>query len=122
MSTNDEPIQYNPYSLYYIHAINEGENITEETKENVLAECSIKKLRENPTDEEGILKSCLANAYHKNKEKAIEYVESSNKQSSTQQNYEDVKLDYNEELMNTMNLLLGSLVLGGLIYKHAFSP
>lgn len=121
MSTNDEPNQYNPYSLYYIHAINEGKNITEETKENVL-ECSIDKLRNNPTNDEEILKSCLANAYHKNKEKAIEYVESSNKQSSSEQNYEDVKLDYNEELMNTMNLLLGSLVLGGLIYKHVFSP
>lgn len=115
MSTNDEPIQYNPYSLYYIHAINEGEIVQKAADNTVCNNIS-------DEDDEQTLKSCLANAYHKNKQKAIEYVESSNKQSSTQQNYEDVKLDYNEELMNTMNLLLGSLVLGGLIYKHAFSP
>lgn len=114
MSTNDEPNQYNPYSLYYIHAINEEE----EVKKGDDNECSNLKQQDN----ESLLKKCLANAYHKNKEKAIEYVESSNKQSSSEQNYEDVKLDYNEELMNTMNLLLGSLVLGGLIYKHVFSP
>lgn len=114
MSNNDEPIQYNPYSLYYIHAINEGE----EVKKGDDNECS--DLEEQ--DNESLLKKCLANAYHKNKEKAIEYTERINKQSSSEQNYEDVKLDYNEELMNTMNLLLGSLVLGGLIYKHVFSP
>ncbi len=116
MSTNDEPNQYNPYSLYYIHAINEGD----EVKKGNDNECSEENLKQQ--DNESLLKKCLANAYHKNKEKAIEYVESSNKQSSSEQNYEDVKLDYNEELMNTMNLLLGSLVLGGLIYKHVFSP
>ena len=114
MSTNDEPNQYNPYSLYYIHAINKKEEI----KKGDDTECS--NLEEQY--DESLLKKCLANAYHKNKEKAIEYTERINKQSSTQQNYEDVKLDYNEELMNTMNLLLGSLVLGGLIYKHVFSP
>lgn len=114
MSNNDEPIQYNPYSLYYIHAINEGK----EVKKGDDDKCS--NLEEQ--DNESLLKKCLANAYYKNKEIAIQYVESSNKQSSSEQNYEDVKLDYNEELMNTMNLLLGSLVLGGLIYKHVFSP
>ena len=119
MSTNDEPNQYNPYSLYYIHAINEGEEVKKGNDEND-NECSEVNLKQQ--DNESLLKKCLANAYHKNKEKAIEYTERINKQSSSEQNYEDVKLDYNEELMNTMNLLLGSLVLGGLIYKHVFSP
>lgn len=120
MSTNDEPIQYNPYSLYYIHAINETkDNEPSPINKNTTIDCSKENLNKL---KEAELNICLGNSYHKNQEKAIEYVESSNKQSSTQQNYEDVKLDYNEELMNTMNLLLGSLVLGGLIYKHAFSP
>lgn len=115
MSNNDEPIQYNPYSLYYIHAINEGKEVKQVNDDK----CSKTDLNELSGEQ---LTICLANAYYKNKEKAIQYVESSNKQSSSEQNYEDVKLDYNEELMNTMNLLLGSLVLGGLIYKHVFSP
>lgn len=114
MSTNDEPIQYNPYSLYYIHAINEGEIVQKAADNTVCNNIS-------DEDDEAILEKCLSNAYYNNQQKAIDYVESSNKQSSTQQNYEDVKLDYNEELMNSMNLLLGSLVLGGLIYKHVFS-
>lgn len=120
MSTNDEPNQYNPYSLYYIHAINETkDNEPSPIKENTTINCSKENLNDL-TEEQ--LTICLGNSYHKNKEKAIEYAERTNKQSSSEQNYEDVKLDYNEELMNTMNLLLGSLVLGGLIYKHVFSP
>lgn len=70
---------------------------------------------------EDIIKRCLDASLCRNKQKSMDYVEKMNRDGSAEQRYSDVKTSFDEEFMNTVNLIAGSLFLGGLIFKHYYS-
>jgi hypothetical protein len=133
--------EFNPYTFYFVNAIDNHDNIDAAAIYGV-GKCydangnfvSDKTLNdgEGPTcnvlynscDSEEINDriGCLTHAYYKNKEQALKYLEATNQDVGSEQKYLDMKADYNEELINSMNLTLGSIVLAGFIIKNLFYP
>ena len=70
---------------------------------------------------EDIIKRCLNASLCRNRDRSKDYSEKMNRDGSSKQRYNDVKNEFNEEFMNSINLILGSLILGGLIFKQYYS-
>uniref|UniRef100_A0A6C0C2K1 Uncharacterized protein n=1 Tax=viral metagenome TaxID=1070528 RepID=A0A6C0C2K1_9ZZZZ len=70
---------------------------------------------------EDIIKRCLNASLCRNRDRSKDYSEKMNRDGSSRQRYNDVKNEFNEEFMNSINLILGSLILGGLIFKQYYS-
>jgi len=70
---------------------------------------------------EDIIKRCLNASLCRNRDRSKDYSEKMNRDGSSIQRYNDVKSEFNEEFMNSINLILGSLILGGLIFKQYYS-
>lgn len=70
---------------------------------------------------EDIIKRCLDASLCRNRDRSVDYSTKMNRDSSSKQRYNDVKSEFNEEFMNSINLILGSLILGGLIFKQYYS-
>lgn len=70
---------------------------------------------------EDIIKRCLNASLCRNRDRSKDYSEKMNRDGSSRQRYNDVKSEFNEEFMNSINLILGSLILGGLIFKQYYS-
>lgn len=70
---------------------------------------------------EDIIKRCLNASLCRNRDRSKDYSEKMNRDGSSKQRYNDVKSEFNEEFMNSINLILGSLILGGLIFKQYYS-
>lgn len=132
--------EFNPYTFYFVNAIDNHDNIDAKAIKDV-EKCydangnfvrDMKPNGEGPTcnelynscDSEEIDDriGCLSHAYYKNKEQALKYLEATNQDVGSEQKYLDMKADYNEELINSMNLTLGSIVLAGFIIKNLFYP
>lgn len=134
--------EFNPYTFYFVNAIdNNHENIDAKAIKDV-EKCYdpngnfVRDRKPNgekgPTcnvlynscDSEKINDriGCLTHAYYKNKQQALKYLEATNQDVGSEQKYMDMKADYNEELINSMNLTLGSIVLAGFIIKNLFYP
>ena len=138
--------EFNPYTFYFVNAIdNNHENIDAAAIDGVVNGCfdssgnfDIKQSRCDISncfiqDEHGnnklntaldsdTLKTCLNYSYYKNKQQALKYLETTNQDVGSEQKYLDMKADYNEELINSMNLTLGSIVLAGFIINNLFYP
>ena len=70
---------------------------------------------------EDIIKRCLNASLCRNRDRSKDYSEKMNRDGSSKQRYNDVKSEFNEEFMNSINLILGSLILGGLIFIQCFN-
>ena len=70
---------------------------------------------------EDIIKRCLDASLCRNRDRSVDYSTKMNRDGSSKQRYNDVKSEFNEEFMNSINLILGSLILGGLIFKQYYS-
>jgi len=70
---------------------------------------------------EDIIKRCLDASLCRNRDRSGDYSTKMNRDGSSKQRYDDVKREFNEEFMNSINLILGSLILGGLIFKQYYS-
>lgn len=126
--------EFNPYTFYFVNAIDNGSiNAAADIvkpNDNCYVEgnlkydnegCNIPNDCSNPVNTHDA-KTCLKYAYYKNKEQALKYLEATNQDVGSEQKYMDMKADYNEELINSMNLTLGSIVLAGFIIKNLFYP
>ena len=139
--------EFNPYTFYFVNAIDNHDNIDAGAIKDVAncyddtgtfnseidgcdilnncfipAEDNSDKQIVNPDLDSETLKKCLNYSYYKNKEQALKYLETTNQDVGSEQKYLDMKSDYNEELINSMNLTLGSIVLAGFIIKNLFYP
>ena len=137
--------EFNPYTFYFVNAIDNHDNIDAGAIKDVvngcfdssgnfdikLSSCDISncftqdnsgKQIVNPNLDSDTLTTCLKHSYYKNKEQALKYLEATNQDVGSEQKYLDMKADYNEELINSMNLTLGSIVLAGFIIKNLFYP
>lgn len=139
--------EFNPYTFYFVNAIDNNQDINADAINDVancydangnldytLDSCEIPyncfipaednsgKQIVNPALDSDILKTCLKHSYYKNKKQALKYLETTNQDVGSEQKYLDMKSDYNEELINSMNLTLGSIVLAGFIIKNLFYP
>lgn len=140
--------EFNPYTFYFVNAIDNHENIDAAAINDVAncydangnldytpdscdiphncfipaAEDNSGKQIVNPDLDSETLKKCLNYSYYKNKEQALKYLDATNQDVGSEQKYLDMKADYNEELINSMNLTLGSIVLAGFIIKNLFYP
>ena len=126
--------EFNPYTFYFVNAIDNGSiNAADIVKPNdncyddkgnldyKRGDCNIPNNCSNPANIHDA-ETCLKYAYYKNKEQALKYLEATNQDVGSEQKYMDMKADYNEELINSMNLTLGSIVLAGFIIKNLFYP
>jgi len=110
--------EFNPYTFYFVNAIdNHSETIVAEN--NTTINCKKDNLNNLKKDD---LETCLKHSYYKNKQQALKYLDATNQDVGSEQKYLDMKADYNEELINSMNLTLGSIVLAGFIIKNLFYP
>lgn len=132
--------EFNPYTFYFVNAIDNHENIDAKAIKDVEkcydangnfvsnktpnGEQTTCNELYNSCDSEEINDriGCLTHAYYKNKQQALKYLEATNQDVGSEQKYLDMKADYNEELINSMNLTLGSIVLAGFIIKNLFYP
>jgi len=139
--------EFNPYTFYFVNAIDNNQDINVTDISNVVngcfdssgnfdikrsgcdisncfipAEDNSDKQIVNPALDSDTLKTCLNYSYYKNKQQALKYLETTNQDVGSEQKYLDMKADYNEELINSMNLTLGSIVLAGFIIKNLFYP
>ena len=115
--SDQEVKQFNPYSFFYVHAVDNGDVPLQNNNKDL--DCSNKNLHTLNSEQ---VKECLLDAYYKNKLEAISYVDTNTRDDTSKQKYNDVKLDYNEELINTINLSLGCLILTGFIVKNVYYP
>ena len=139
--------EFNPYTFYFVNAIDNNQDINVTDISNVVDGCfdssgnfDIKQSRcdisncfipaednsgkqiVNPELDSETLEKCLNYSYYKNKQQALKYLDATNQDVGSEQKYLDMKADYNEELINSMNLTLGSIVLAGFIIKNLFYP
>jgi len=137
--------EFNPYTFYFVNAIDNNQDINVTDISNVVHGCfdssgnfDIKrsgcdisncftqdgngKQIVNTALDSDTLKTCLNYSYYKNKQQALKYLDATNQDVGSEQKYLDMKADYNEELINSMNLTLGSIVLAGFIIKNLFYP
>jgi len=137
--------EFNPYTFYFVYAIDNNDNIDAGAIKDVVdgcfdssgnfdikrSSCDISncftqdgngKQIVNTALDSDTLKTCLNYSYYKNKQQALKYLDATNQDVGSEQKYLDMKADYNEELINSMNLTLGSIVLAGFIIKNLFYP
>jgi hypothetical protein len=120
--------KYDPYSFFYINAENNDTMPLD-------ASCAILKEVSNLNDicndisfngggepiNEDDIKKCLDLRLCQNKDKASEYIYNDDRDGTSKQKYDDIKKDYNEELMNTVNLTIGIVFLGGLLISKYYN-
>lgn len=122
--------KYDPYSFFYINAENNDTMPLD-------ASCAILKEDSDLNDDcneifasfdgdgkpmnENDIKKCLDLRLCQNKDKASEYIYNDDRDGTSKQKYDDIKKDYNEELMNTVNLTIGIVFLGGLLISKYYN-
>jgi hypothetical protein len=122
--------KYDPYSFFYLTAEN-NDTMPLDASCAILKE--VPKLNDDcneifasfenngiPINEDDI-KKCLDLRLCQNKDKASEYIYNDDRDGTSKQKYEDIKKDYNEELMNTVNLTIGIVFLGGLLISKYYN-
>jgi len=101
--------------------VNEYNALTDDIKRFNYNDCFELGSNDDIIANEDIIKRCLNASLCRNRDRSKDYSEKMNRDGSSIQRYNDVKSEFNEEFMNSINLILGSLILGGLIFKQYYS-
>jgi len=116
--TNNIVVGYSPNDFFYVTATNENNMPSDENCNNLNFN---DKSWENKCNQENLMDNiddCINKELCKNKNKALKLSELENSSSGATEKYMNEKMNYDNTLMNTINLGIGIAFLLIIIYKN----